>query len=100
MQCQCVRNHNPVPTGTQTHHVVPQSWMKRGAAPSTSETVVLCGTTHDSVHNLLNEYVRANGIPAWPIRRQYSHFVRGLVTTAWLNKPKGKLPYTTSQGKL
>lgn len=99
MSCQCVHNHNPLPHTLQTHHVVPQAWIRRGSAPSTSETVSLCGTAHDSVHDLLNEYVRNNGRPAWVIRRQYSHYIRTLAEMAWENKPTGKVPYTTSKGK-
>lgn len=96
MSCQCVRNHNPMPTGLQTHHVVPLAWRKRGAPSISEATVAVCGTTHDSIHNLLNIYVENGGPPDWPTRRQFSHYVRCLVEDAWDNRPKGKLAVTAS----
>lgn len=97
--CQCVKNHNPLPHTVQVHHVVPQSWLKKGAAPTTSETVPLCGTAHDSIHQLLNEYVHHNGRPPWAVRRRFSPYLRQLAEDAWANKPSGKVPYTSSKGK-
>jgi hypothetical protein len=98
--CQCVLNHNPMPMAYQVHHVVPQSWMRKGAQPSSTETVTLCGTAHDSVHDLLNQYVKHGGPPPWPVRRQYGDYIRKLAATAWDLRPNDKPPYTTSKGKL
>jgi hypothetical protein len=95
--CRCVKNHNPLPHTVQTHHVVPQAWIKRGSVPAIPETVPLCGTAHDSVHELLNQYVRSNGRPPWEVLRRFSPYIRELADIAWERRPSGKVPYTTSQ---
>lgn len=97
--CQCVLNHNPNVIYTQTHHVVPVSWVRNGGRATEPATVELCGTAHDSVHELLNEYVRNGGPPAWTIRRRFNPYVRRLAERAWPNRPMGtRPPLTTSKG--
>jgi hypothetical protein len=97
-ECLCVRNHNPKPAYYQHHHIVPQSWMAAGAKPADPEIAVLCGTAHDAVHDLLNQYVHAGGKPPWAVLRKYNGYVRGLAEVAWERRPNNKPPYTLSSG--
>jgi hypothetical protein len=96
--CACVRNHNPFPHTIQMHHVVPRSWLKKGAVPAIPELVPLCGTAHDSVHELLNQYIHHEGRPPWNVRRRFNDYIRRLAEQAWESKSAGKMPYTTSRG--
>jgi hypothetical protein len=94
--CQCVLNHNPNVIYTQRHHIVPESWVRAGGRAVDPATVDLCGTAHDSVHELLNEYVRNNGPPSWEARRRFNPYIRELAERAWSNRPTGTRPPLTA----
>lgn len=97
-RCACQRWHRPQATVVQVHHVVPQSWVKAGATPAKPETVPLCGTAHDLVHDLLNRWVRAGGPILGAAPRGYPRYVVELAKTAWEHRPpSGKRPpYTVA----
>lgn len=92
--CVCVGQHVPEVHAPATHHIVPLSW---GGPNVEANKVVLCPTTHENVHKLLNAYVHAGGVPDWSIRRQYSVYTRTLAQRAWDNRPNDKPPYTVQQ---
>jgi hypothetical protein len=109
-QCECVATHHPSVVAPQDHHIVPQSWVARGAVQI--GIVPLCGTSHDSVHSLLNEYVSHGGTPPWGDhrhpgdasgrvrmgRQRYGLLVRRLAERAWRNRPSARPPYTLAAG--
>ncbi len=54
--------HSPPAPKTQVHHIVPLSW----GGPNVAENrIVLCGTTHDAIHELLNRAVRTKTHPTY-----------------------------------
>lgn len=60
--CQCVRTHSPPAPKTQVHHIVPKSWF----GPDTAiNKIVVCGTTHDAIHELLNRAVKTREMPTF-----------------------------------
>lgn len=84
MRCLCVADHNPNPMRFHVHHKIPRSW---GGSDEPENLVVLCPTTHNNVHKLLNEYVRIDAIPSWEIRSRYGSLARSLARHAWNNRP-------------
>ena len=96
--CPCVKRHSPQPAYYQHHHIVPQSWLAQGAQPATPEIAVLCGTSHDAVHDLLNQYVHHGGSPPAATLRRYTAHVRDLAQIAWSQRPSDQPPYTTAAG--
>lgn len=97
--CPCVRRHTPRPAYLQHHHVVPKSWLAKGASPADPEIAVLCGTSHDAVHDLLNHYVEGGGPPDPKTLRSYTKYVRQLAETAWAARPSEKPPLTEAHPK-
>lgn len=81
--CSCVATHVPRPAELHIHHVVPLSW--GGPDIATNETW-LCPTAHVNVHELLAAYKRANGLPAWEVRRRFSAFTRALAERGWAER--------------
>ena len=94
-RCANPVQHTPRPLTPVKHHIVPKSW---GGTDDPSNIVRICGTCHDNVHDLLNWYVRVQGIPSWEVRQHYSVAVRAWATTAWGSRPSDKPPWTTAQG--
>jgi hypothetical protein len=97
--CGCVHRHVPRVIVIENHHIVPQSWLAKGAQPADPELAPLCGTAHDSVHDLLNHYVHAAGKPPWSVLVKYTPYVRGLAEIAWSHRPNEKPPYTLRSGQ-
>lgn len=104
--CACVADHSPNVLFPQVHHIVPLAYVRAGATPMVPPTVPLCGTAHDNVHELLNEYVRHEGFPPWddhlcgkkprPGRKRFNPYIRYLAAIAWAHRPSDRPPYTTS----
>lgn len=92
--CKCVGQHVPEVHAPAVHHILPRSW---GGPDVPANRVVLCPTTHENVHKLLNAYVHAGDVPAWSLRRSYSAYARGLAQLAWDQRPSDKPPYTIQQ---
>lgn len=90
-QCQCVTEHSPTAYVTNQHHIVPQSW---GGQTVATNLIPICPNTHTAVHELMNAYVHAGGLPPWEIRQHYSTFVRDLAAYAWARRPNDHPPYT------
>jgi hypothetical protein len=96
VHCQNPATWHPTIHRNESHHHPPKSWTTNNGA--TSKILELCGICHSEYHALLNEYVRAKGLPTWEIRRTYSPFLRPLVQECWDNRTIGKTPYTTVLG--
>lgn len=77
--CVAHKTHSPRPQEYQQHHVFPKGW---GGA-ETGLQVTICPTGHVNVHELLDEYRAANGVPIWTIRRSYGPGERALATQGW-----------------
>lgn len=90
--CACVKYHTPEPTNFDRHHILPKSW---GGANTADNIAVICQTTHENIHTLLNHYVRLGGLPPWEIRSRYNSFVRDLAQRAW-DQRGSYTPYTSS----
>lgn len=56
--CRCVSRHVPTTHRNHWHHIVPLAW---GGPDTTENQVPLCPTGHDTVHVLLQRWVRAGG---------------------------------------
>lgn len=93
-QCRNPVLHRPRPWSTQTHHVVPQSWVRKGSREG--RLVELCGMCHDLAHDLLNLLVRHNGVVPWQVERHFPVFIREIAYEAWAERPTGKVPVTLS----
>lgn len=93
-ECLCVGQHVPEAHALARHHILPKSW---GGATTAENLVVLCPSTHENVHQLLNLYIHAGGVPAWAVRRAYGVYARQLAQKAWDQRPSDKPPYTTQE---
>lgn len=78
--CALHRSHRPTPEGYVVHHVVPLSW---GGTNEGSNRVTICPTGLRNVHELLDLYVAANGVPPWPALRHFGATTRALARRAW-----------------
>lgn len=83
--CHCVRSHTPGSYVAAWHHIKPQSW---GGLSVPENLALVCPNTHTATHRLLDEYVRANGDPGYPVRRMFGEYVRAMVNTAWAQRPE------------
>lgn len=113
--CKCVATHRPPVVTLQRHHIVPKSWGGPDVATwnGKPQITITCGTTHDSVHMLLNHYVRAwkahvtsgstrpfTGPPS-SITKLFTRYVQALALAGWTNRPPGSpTPYTLASGLL
>lgn len=93
-KCLCVGQHVPEVHAFCTHHILPKSW---GGPDTVANKVVLCPSTHENVHQLLNRYVKLGGVPPWSVRRIYGVYARDLATAAWDQRPSDKPPYTIQE---
>ncbi len=113
--CMCVTEHRPPVVTFQRHHIVPKSWGGPDVATwnGKPQIVITCGTTHDSVHMLLNHWVRAwkahvaSGTtraftgPAPSITKLFTRHTQALARSGWANRPPGSpTPYTLSTGAM
>jgi 5-methylcytosine-specific restriction endonuclease McrA len=78
-ECVAHRFHSPRPQTLALHHVFPASL---GGADD-GETVALCPTGHDNVHELLKAYRDRGQTPPWELRRQYGPGERHLAAEGW-----------------
>lgn len=90
-KCLCVGQHVPEVHALASHHILPKSW---GGPDGPENRVVLCPSTHENVHQLLNKYVKRGGVPEWSVRRVYGVYARDLAARAWAQRPSDKPPYT------
>ena len=58
--CRCVKTHSPPAPKVQKHHVIPRAWQ---GLDTPENTELVCGTTHDATHDLLNRAVRDRAFP-------------------------------------
>lgn len=93
-KCLCVVQHVPEVHALCTHHILPKSW---GGGDEPTNRVVLCPSTHENIHRLLNRYVRLGGVPPWEDRRIYGVYARDLAARAWSQRPSDKPPYTVQE---
>lgn len=94
--CSNPATWHPTLHRVEKHHNPPKSWtLDNGAS---ARVLPLCGLCHNEVHALLNEYVRAGGLPAWEVRRTYGVFIRQLAQEAWDLRIVGRTPYTLASG--
>lgn len=82
--CECVTTHSPKAYVPALHHIIPESW---GGPSTKANLIMLCPNTHTAVHRLIDEYVRAEGVPPWTVRRQFSFFQQRLAERAWEGRP-------------
>lgn len=80
LDCECVGNHNPNNTEPDLHHIHPLSW---GGPDNPENIVAVCPNQRRLVHQLLREYRKAGGTPAYFVRRHYSAFTRRLAARGW-----------------
>lgn len=99
VHCDNPATWHPTLHRNETHHNPPRSWTTdNGASAMLWET---CGTCHNEIHALLNEYLRVKGLPSWDTRRTYGPWVRERAAEAWADRRLDKpLPYTSSAGNL
>lgn len=101
--CPCVKRHSPTPSRYEKHHIHPQAW---GGTNAKENMIWLCSNAHDSVHHLLEHYVRHQAEPPPAILRRFSAFVRNLAKEAIareggippLKKGSGKVPAALPSG--
>lgn len=86
--------HRPITKVTQQHHVIPISW-----GGLNGEKIPLCGSCHDTEHEILNHFVRAQGRPPWTIIRGYSPFLVDLAQRAWDECQQARRPFTGTIGE-
>ncbi len=75
--CRCVKDHRPTPAYSQRHHIIP---LAAGGADTPRNTVPLCGSGHDWVHDKLREFAR-NGGPTK--QRQSNPYLYRLAVQGW-----------------
>jgi hypothetical protein len=94
-RCKCVAIHCPASYTTITHHILPKSW---GGQDVPENKVEVCANTHDSIHEILNQYVHLGGKPPETWLQHYNAMARRLAADAWARRPSDKPPYTTAAG--
>ena len=81
--CPCVSDHNPNVITFNIHHIQP---LAHGGADTEDNEILICATTHYSVHHLLREAfkrdVSPNEVP-WEIRKRFGPFARDLAQQGW-----------------
>ena len=82
----------------ESHHHPPKSWTTNNGVDS--QILELCGLCHNEYHALLNEYVRAGGLPSYQVRFTYGAYIRARVQECWDGRIVGKTPYTTPAGQV
>jgi hypothetical protein len=83
--CLCVSTHAPRAYVPNKHHILPESW---GGKKVPENLIPLCANAHTSVHYLIDQYVRAGGLPPWSERAKFSPFIRDLAARAWAQRPE------------
>ncbi len=72
--------HRPRVSVADVHHV----WPRGDGGPDIPENrVTLCVQSHRNVHELLNRYREAKGMPAREVLRGFSTKERALAATGW-----------------
>lgn len=89
MTCPCCVTHTPKPYRLDNHHVIPAAW---GGPTTAANLIAICPTTHENIHQLLNEYQRINGVPPWSFRCQFNAYAREKAAEAWAAKPANAPP--------
>lgn len=82
-ECLCVMEHNPNPMELHLHHILP---LYLGGDDVPKNLIPLCPTSHANVHELLREWMKANGKPTWAVRHKFGPYIRFLAElgyTAW-----------------
>ena len=79
--CEWHKGHSPRPQGNHRHHILPTGAPFHG--PENGETTVIDPTSHNNVHDLIQEYVDHGGEPPWDVRRQYGPSERQLAAECW-----------------
>lgn len=91
--CDCVVNHVPSRYKNVIHHIIPRSW---GGPDTAVNKIAICPTTHENVHDLLNECVRRASWPDWAYLQQFNVFTRKLALQAWNQRPSDTPPRTAT----
>lgn len=94
IRCSNPAKWHPTLHRIEVHHHPPKSWTNDGG--KSSKLIKLCGLCHNEYHALLNEHVRARGIPDWSVRRTYSPYIRKLVAQAWTRRNPTRMPITVA----
>lgn len=98
VNCSNPTSWHPTLHRVEVHHNPPRSWTLDNG--DSSDLWTICGLCHNEIHALLNEYVRANGLPTWEVRKTYGPWIRDRAQESWdgrrLDKPA--MPYTSSRG--
>lgn len=79
-ECVCVTDHNPNVITFHEHHIWP---LGMGGPDTRANIVLLCPTSHASVHHLIREYDKAGGEPPWDVRKRFNLYVRSLAKQGW-----------------
>lgn len=73
--CEVHATHKPTSHVNEIHHI----WPKGAGGPDIlANEVVVCATGHNSIHNLINEWLKAGAEPLWDVQRHYSRTERYL----------------------
>lgn len=80
LPCTVHRAHRPRSHVNEIHHEWP---LGDGGPDIPANRRVICATGHNSVHQLINEYRKANGDPGWAVRRRYHPGERRLAAIGW-----------------
>lgn len=94
--CAIHSYHSPTVAEFNSHHIVPLSW---GGQNVSANRIELCPTGHINVHVLLDEYVKADDIPKWSVRKRFGGNERALALRAWtayLSDPVNITPVRTT----
>ena len=67
--CTVHATHQPTPHINEIHHV----WPLGHGGPNVPENkITVCSTGHNSIHDLLDKWLKAGASPGWEVLRHYT----------------------------
>ncbi len=67
--CAVHGGHKPTSHVNEIHHVWP---LGQGGPNVAANRVVVCGTGHNSIHQLIDEYLQTKGVVPYSLLKQYT----------------------------
>lgn len=86
--CTVHFTHQPTSHINEIHHVWP---LGHGGPDVPGNKVVVCGTGHSSIHDLLAKWLKADGDPGWEVQRHYTRGERELAQLGYDRIKRGAL---------
>jgi hypothetical protein len=86
--CDVHGQHQPTSHINEIHHV----WPLGAGGPNIHDNkVTVCATGHNSIHDLLNQWLKAKGDPGWDVQRHYTHWERHLAKLGYERIQRGAM---------